>query len=296
MFHYTGAESLLSILERRQLWVSDIEFLNDETELRYAIDQLRAALSANRTELSAQGNETLDTQRQWEYNDALIEEIDRRFPKGRGSHNLWERMPYITSFCSHGDLLSMWRGYAHGPGFSIEFDSEILLDAFGEAPLQRGLTDEEHRRLRDLNHAVDAALLSVEYGREGAGAIIDALFDELGAQETIHSGTLAEHLLSRLMPDLARIKHPAFAEEQEVRLVVFRTGDHSPQPRLRAANGHLVPYYPLAFPHEAIRSIRVGPAVHRERSRLALEQRLGATPRGEYQHVRVDVSEAPLLY
>lgn len=294
VFHYTAADGLLGILETRHLWVSDIEFLNDVQEVRYGIDIVRAAFEQRRYELEnhrdPDDNEAL---RQWGETQSLLDALESRFPATGGFRNLWERMPYVTSFCGHGDLLSMWRGYAHGPGFAIEFDTSLILDALSPTPSQHGLTDDELVDLRDLNYAIDAAFHAVEYGDGGAREVIETV---LGEVETPGASTPADELLDRLMPRLSQIKHPAFAEEQEVRLVVFRTGDFSPQPRLRSANGHLVPYYPIAFPHEAIRSIRVGPSAYRDRSRIALERRLTSTARGEYSHVTVRVSEAPLLY
>lgn len=294
VFHYTAAESLIPILDSCQLWVTDIEFLNDEQELRYAVDLLRKAATARREEVQLGNPDDPVDQDEWARLQTLVQELDSRFPAQGGFRNVWERRPYVASFCGDGDLLSMWRGYAHGTGFAIEFDTAILLDALRVEPSRHDLSDREYEKLKDTNFAVDASFEAIEYGPTGLRDVIDLLIDgkDVGGTE-LWPGA---HPIDRIMPRLARTKHPAFAEEKEVRLLVFATGDFSPRPRLRAANGQLVPYFPVSFPHEAIRSIRVGPSPLRERSRVALERRFSASARGEFGHVRLEVSEAPLLY
>jgi hypothetical protein len=297
IFHYTGAASLLSIIENRQLWVTDIEFLNDDQESRYAVEKLREALIVNRHNLLDAGAESLDTDRFLSYNEAVLDGIDRRFPRRGGSRNVWERMPYVTSFCGVGDLLSMWRAYAHGPGFAIEFDTRVLQTSLGANPQQFGLTDEEFGELKLSNSGIDAHLLPIEYGARGADRIVKRLFEALEEEpRSAQAADVADRILNLMAADFARVKHPAFAEEHEIRLLLFLTGDLSPRPRLRAAQGHLVPYLPVTFPHEAIRSIRVGPSPYSERSRLALERRFAGSARAEYGHIEVSASEAPLLY
>ena len=34
IFHYTGLAAMVGIIEHQELWLSDIEFLNDSEELR----------------------------------------------------------------------------------------------------------------------------------------------------------------------------------------------------------------------------------------------------------------------
>lgn len=296
IFHYTSAAGLLGIVEKRQLWVSDIEFLNDQQEMRYAIEQLRAILADSREKIIYREPESPDTNRKMGYYDALLRAIDDHFPADDGFHNFWERIPYVASFCREGDLLSMWRGYTHGPGFAIEFDTKTLLDALSSEPHNSGLSGDEYEELRLFNCGVDADFFLVEYGKTGAEAVIFELFNKISIQRDPASSELADSVLNHHLVDFTRIKHPAFSEEQEVRFVVFRNGDLSPRPKLRAANGHLVPYYPLVFSHKAIRSIRVGPSMYRNRSRIALERWLHSSLRNEYGHVEVHTSNAPLLY
>lgn len=294
VFHYTAADSLIKILDSCQLWVTDIEFLNDEQEMRYGVELVREAAATRREEVRLANPDDPSTHSEWARLQSLVQELDTRFPAQGGFQNVWERRPYVASFCGDGDLLSMWRSYAHGTGFAIEFDTQIILDALRPEPSFYDLTGSELAKLKETNFAIDASFESIEYGDAGLRDVVDYLIE--GTAVAVPALWPGAHPIDRIMPQLARTKHPAFAEEKEVRLLVFATGDFSPRPRIRAANGQLVPYFPVSFPHEAIRSIRVGPSPLRDRSRVALERRFSTSARGEFGHVRLDVSKAPLLY
>lgn len=60
---------------------------------------------------------------------------------------LWEHLPFVASFCADGDLLSMWRGYADGSGFAVEFDTDVLRDALDGDVDKYGLTGPERQSL-----------------------------------------------------------------------------------------------------------------------------------------------------
>lgn len=282
IFHYTTADGLLGIIGARELWVTDIEFLNDAQEVRYTVGALEEALTAlaTGTDLAATLASTLRTT------------IERRFPATGEFRGIWESRAYVASFCREGDLLSMWRAYGGGPGFSIEFDTAILLDALSSEPQRYDLTDEEYDLLVHTNFGTQSTMLPVSYGKEQATAVASRVIDEM----SVGSDRDPDRLLDRFLVEFAGIKHPAFHEEGEVRLLVFPTGDFAPRPLLRVASGHLTPYHPVAFPHEAIRSITVGPATHQARSRTAIERRLESTARGEWGHLEIRTSDAPLLF
>lgn len=295
IFHYTSASGLLGILEQRELWVSDIEFLNDAKELRFAVELVRDSISARVDALKYEGDSKDDSVlRQIGFAERLLAALDERFPSTGGSRSVLEQLPYVASFCTDGDVLGMWRGYTGGQGYAIEFDAHRLLDSIGADPGQHDLMPEELNALRDQNSGLASRLSPIGYGEEAVETTLNFVLKKINSSMPL--AALVEQTIHRILPDLARYKHDAFAEEKEVRLIVFRNGDLSPTPRLRAANGHLVPYFPIAFPYSAVRSIRVGPSPHRERSRMALERWLPGSARGEYSHVQVSVSDAPLLY
>jgi hypothetical protein len=112
-YHYTTAQGLVGILESGSLWATNSRFLNDPTEIEYAIRLFR---------------------------HAGLHEIDAR-PAPRSFHaealkgwitnslNYYqeEAKVYVSCFCENGDLLSQWRGYgASGGGYAIGFAAEHI--------------------------------------------------------------------------------------------------------------------------------------------------------------------------
>lgn len=308
VFHYTSAAGLLGILNARQIWLSDIDFLNDAQEMKYAARALADAFG--KLVLDQHGDAPAQPEGPMLHRGLLstLFELYSRFglePPAElrarfsvpipGQTGPWEGFPFVASFCSEGDLLSMWRGYANGDGFAVEFDTQALLDAAAGTVEAYDLTEQEVESLRMNNFGVRSEFVPIAYGGEHLGETVEAAVAEMTVSGNDHVGVAADNLLCRLGPLLASTKHPAFQEEKEIRFMVFPEGDLSPRPMLRAGAGHLVPYLTIEFPHAAIRSIRVGPAAYRERSRDALGKFLSFRPRGEYEHLALHISETPLV-
>jgi hypothetical protein len=110
---------LLGILERRCIFATDVWFLNDAAEVRFAQKRMLERLRER---------SDLDANRGW-----LEELLDI------GSDSNRADSLFVTSFCEEPDLLSQWRGYGNG-GFAIGFEAERLAeleDRAGELSLVR---------------------------------------------------------------------------------------------------------------------------------------------------------------
>ena len=133
LYHYTSAVGLVGILERRLLFATDVWFLNDASEVRYAqtrmLERVRRHLGPDQPWLQ----ELLD-----------VSEARR----------CWLDEVFVASFCEEPDLLSQWRGYATG-GFAIGFAAERLA-ALNDGPGRPRLVQVDYgaeagrRRLRRL--------------------------------------------------------------------------------------------------------------------------------------------------
>lgn len=289
VFHYTNAEGLLGIMHARALWVTDAEFLNDPQEVRHAVGALEESLQQQveiaRRDADHRGHDSLQP---------LLDALRRRYPKGREFQGNRERTAYVTSFCREGDLLSMWRSYARGSGFSIELDTQIVLDVLtGDPTGTYDLTAAELERLKSDNFGVEAHFLTVRYDENNVRLLVDRITTEMWEGGTSGTAERAERLLDQFTLDFTGIKHDSFKEEEEERLVVFPTGDLSPAVRLRSSDGRLVPYIAVTIPHEAIRSVTIGPGGSRQQQRVALERHFGSSARGEWGHVEFKFSTTP---
>ena len=133
LYHYTSAAGLFGILERRVVFASDVFFLNDASEVRYAQRRMLARV-----------RQYLGPDQPW-LQELL--EISEAKPG-------WLDDVFVTSFCEDPDLLSQWRGYAAG-GFAIGFAADGLA-ALGGAPGAPRLVQVDYgaepgrRRLRKL--------------------------------------------------------------------------------------------------------------------------------------------------
>lgn len=177
--------------------------------------------------------------------DSPLEELFRGILFGRGTPRVEAPTEgtYVASFCRDGDLLSQWRNYAGGGGYAIGFDREALTS---QAEKWGG------------------TLIQVEYGGADPRSLLTS-----GVIEGRTDGTFFVPAPS----ELARFKHPAFAEENEWRIVVPAKGD-VPQ-RFRAGAFGLTPYIDLGLSSEPslIREVRLGPGAndpHGERALTSL--------------------------
>jgi hypothetical protein len=172
---------------------------------------------------------------------------------------------FVTCFCDQSDLLSQWRGYGGdlGGGVALGFDKEILgryledryglkqtdpddplspPDFFSGGPncdLQKCLYDEGQQR--DLLKRVLDAVISE--GEFDFSASIFKTFCDRGA---------------------ARLKHPAFFEENEWR-IVYRDYDVEDVLEFRSGRTMLIPYVKINISDllpVALKEVVLGPSPH----------------------------------
>jgi hypothetical protein len=225
LYHYTSAVGLYGMVERQQLWATNIAYLNDAEERTGFFDRrlpflLRAPIEAAVSELerSPEGRKQIarvggrdGVKRAW---------LDG-FPPILRSHTLNFDEPYTLSFCrpSDGDwedgLLSQWRAYGSDGGYAVVFDThQISLQCKAEQAF--------HYQLFTLG--------DVEYfGDDGAG---NARYSETLNYEKIVQGAVSKFILtadhSAFEPMYEPIavlsctyKHRGFREEAEVRIVAI---------------------------------------------------------------------------
>lgn len=298
VFHYTSLAGLVGIIENEELWLSDIEFLNDSEELRYAARLLHTAIM-NRIERDYGDQQPPGDDPTHRNLYATLFALEARFGIGVSRHSdsdsqqasaTWDNLPFVVSFCRNGDLLSMWRGYADTGGFAIEFETARLLGAFnrGDFGNSDSLTP-----LQLQNGFFAAELVPVIYGEAELQAELDDILGDITSLSANHPGVVAYYSVENLVSTFARIKHPAFFEEQEIRLIVSPTGDMTPTPSLRSGPHHLVPFEKICLPPDAIESITVGPSPYQDRNSKALGRRFEYLSRGT--RIQIRKSRVPLV-
>ena len=283
LYHYTSAEGLAGILQSRALWATDTAFLNDWKEIGYAADPLvqrmAAALEDNvrpffpngRVELPVQNPQSFPLKPGMELYERLMvlgaarSMIDHftgpnRAEIVRGNDLYLRGATFVSCLSKDHDQLGQWRGYGKG-GYAIGFRRDALA---GSAPI----------------------LGAVQYGESAIKALCDRVIEHFASIEIAPSdgyqlgqsdGHPAERVgyveaVSFCLPQVALVKHEAFAQENEWRLVVPRYDLDYSNIKVRAIGGRLIPYVECPFEDDAISEIVIGPGgdLHSERAVLAL--------------------------
>ena len=206
LFHYTSNEAFLSIIAKKEIWLSEFTLSNDALEGKW----LREVFIQQCKE---RGLSAYDQSR-------LLEELDLVSAVFGGA-----------GFCmsQEGDLLSQWRAYASdAAGVSIGFDHDYF-DRLG-------------RLRQERNDSFGVATKKVEYDLSKQKELIRSAFDkvvELVSQGAFKTPTIASPETSeeaakrkklfmdlslsfiQFFPLLYSLKNPAFIEEREWRLISY---------------------------------------------------------------------------
>ncbi len=252
LYHYTSRDGFKGILASKELWATEIRFLNDSTEFATAIDAVARELRARLDDLDS------------------AEERERAEGIFRDLESLEEAEYFVTSLTEEHDDLNQWRAYggAH-TGFALGFNVEGLV----------GLASQHGFELdRCLYRPMEHTLL--------AATIVDAALAWPAEGDRMNRRRRREfrRTMSHLAPFL---KNHHFRPENEWRLVSSPPFAFRATIRFRKRLSHRIPY--LRFPLVAadgsspLCSVTVGPspdfdAAKQSASILLKRLGLGSTP------------------
>ena len=249
LYHYCSTETFLSIVRNRTVRLSSLTLSNDTREGGVILDVLLQL--ARETDLDPYALSRLEAElrRAYEFFDGL-------------------------GFClsERGDLLSQWRGYADdGRGICIGFNS-VYLEKLGDILKDR---DQKSFRLHKLIYDPDAQREVAAKHFEKIKNLLDkgAFKSQLGSllvpttdddrskiRQATQDGVVA---VLTVMLRMFEIKNPAFAEEQEWRLVSFSyKQDRDASTSFRPCGDKIVPYFEVSLEEldiEPIGAVVLGP-------------------------------------
>jgi hypothetical protein len=215
LFHYTSPAGLLGICESKSIWATNVAFLNDLKETAHAQTVLETVV-ANRLEAPKYADRYSEQER-----DLLSRMLNF-------SREPWPFI-YVASLTEERDLLSQWRAYCPPTGgYAIGFPtSQLRVMAVAQGFTLTPCVYDYNMQYKLVGELVDYHLLRTYRDSTGAGAI----------DLEVSLKNFREELL-RLSPIL---KHSAFVEEREWRLIAFRWSN-APDILFRAQRGAIVPY------------------------------------------------------
>jgi hypothetical protein len=284
LHHYTDAFGVQGIVSSNSLWATATQFSNDLSEIEYAVSIAAEVIEetwSNKNRISP-----------WE--KVLAQHLVRLFHTPLHSFG----QPFIVSFCEDGDLLSQWRAYGSTSGFSLAFSPLVEHDELKLA-CKNGLRtmvkrviydpDKQRARLRFLvNHLIKLVngFSFVPASSQGADAHVELSL-----------------LLVLEMTDWAcAVKHQAFSEEKEWRIITYPKGatlvgvkpENYEGVFVRPTSRLLLPYMilePSPRKRLPLIEVRCGPSQFQDQSARALNILL--RKRG-YKNLPVTLSQVPL--
>ena len=264
LHHYTDAFGVHGIITSNRLWASAAQFSNDVSEIEYAVLiglEIVEELWGHKKNLSP-----------WE--QLLADHVRRVLTTPLHTFG----QPFIVSFCEDGDLLSQWRAYGQNSGFSLAFspltrnENDLLVCKDGFRTVVRKIVYEPDKQRARLRYALKNLIRLVNgfpfttTSPRGASAHVE----------------LSLILVLELTDWACTVKHEAFSEEHEWRIITYpqgatlvgmRTENYKgvfvrPTPKL------LLPYMvlePSSGKRLPIVGIRCGPSQLQEQSGRALK-------------------------
>jgi hypothetical protein len=132
LYHYTTMSGFLGITRTRVLWASDVRYMNDASELVYAVEVINEATTDTFKEV---GLGVLESVIRPTQQFAWVDEFPRDW------------YSFAVCFCEEGNLLSQWRGYGlvSGPGICLGFET-VLMERPANAYLRRVIYDPDEQR------------------------------------------------------------------------------------------------------------------------------------------------------
>lgn len=290
-FRYTSAGGLMGIINRRELWATESNYLNDSSEISFASNVLVSLLN----DRIAGGA----SERQRAVAERAVGLLRRAYSGPNTPDQYREDRAFIASFSRSDQSLTLWRAYGGRNGFCVGFDEQQLLELVGKdcypsaGDDEVGAEEQERQQALRANFHLEARFQEISYGV----AQVDSILEELLEISAGDADEKDESRLRETFRKLSGIKHIAFADERETRLVVQELGDFAPDPSVRLSSaGALVAYQKIVFPFDAVRCITVAPGANVAQTRRGLGSLLSTGGRGAWSHVEIRECEIPFVW
>jgi hypothetical protein len=267
LYHYTRQSGFIGIIEKKEIWATHTQYLNDQREYLHALDMVRNRIRELSEAADKAGREILDDM---ELGLSGIETMN----------------VCICSFSAVRDSLPQWRAYGTGSsGFAIGFSGADIAK---------------------IAQREQWYLAPCIYNPNGQHRLVDALVQEVFEQnlnrkitnspdvDELPAGGNLNAYLHRYAPIL---KDSSFQDEQEWRLISRPLTCRSENFSFREGPSMLVPYF--KFPlidsegYLPIHEVVVGPTPHPEQSKMSATSFL---IRNHRRRARVPVESSRVPY
>jgi len=256
LYHYTTVDAFLGIVEKQEIWASNIFYLNDTAEFHLAVTLARELLRAEMNRSNVGDKRSLKN---------VCNLLDEVRP------GTITKPVFVCSLSEVGDDLNQWRAYCRNGGVALGFRRKELQDltqkqGYGFAPQLVECIYEQDEQKQLIRSWVDRALTAVPQGSIGK---------KMSPQEV---DEYRVEFLKAILADKP-IKHKAFAHEKEWRLVMSPGPGIEGDERFGLRNRHdlIIPYWRFNLAPDKDKGIWrnakvvVGPNPHPYEMRAAIE-------------------------
>lgn len=259
LFHYTTQAGLLGIVDKKEIWATHTQYLNDRREFLHALEVFREELETLTREWDAERVKCFRG-----VSLTLLDDLSRM--------NVC-----VASFSEDADSLPQWRAYGGGAGFSLGIPGDHL----------RALVETE-------NSSLARCVYDAVKQRAIARALLEEAAEQILAGETNEFQPPGGNLQAYLLRFAPLFKHESFSGEREWRIITRPLMCTHPRFDFRPGVSKITPYYRFPLDHEQHRfglsEVVIGPTPHSEEALTAVKSLL---VRHDLREVSVRNSEVP---
>lgn len=275
LYHYTSSAVLKNILLNESVWITKSDFMNDEEEIKYAVDFVEEVVERHGR---------LDSR----IKNYMLEELEER-KKDYLFGNI-----HIMSFSKDGDSLALWTTYGKEDGYNIKFSREFFYDMFNSC------CNFVKEREDVCSYDFEIKVNKVIYDKKVQEEIINEILDEIDyldrnyMDERRKAGYI-DILIGYIMDYVTFFKHPAYESEGEYRIVlIFENEDYKyTLLKHRIFKGAFIPYIEIRIDVSYIKEIKIGPRNSFNLTMNGLKSLISTYPN---INARIKKSEIPLRF
>ncbi len=253
VYHYTSHDGILGVLRNKQVWATNIRFLNDASEGLHAVEYAQNAIE-NKIRRGGLSPDQI----------AALEAMKNAAGTAAARH-------YTASFSEEGDLLSQWRAYCPpNGGYALGIPSQQLIAMANEQNFWFVRCIYDHQsKYRLISELIERHLSYFVSGKTSLASPTD-WWNDVGwqfSQDLAQTGCI--------------FKHSSFSEEKEWRLVSGVIDETKTQIDFKTSSSRLVPYLkfnlaseqnPFLAEHNGVRfQIMAGPTSDRDLASIATQ-------------------------
>lgn len=280
IYHYTSPDGVLGILTTHKLWLSEITYMNDESEITYTFDLLKNILNENSDNISQS------------FREAIEKRVKKRTQLPSNLFDYVNRDSiFVACFSTKNDELSLWNYYTKTgsmAGYNIGFKVNKLVE--------KVISQLKVRHHFIYGKTICEKCKQKNYIKEAIEEY-NLLYQKMPTTEdkenVLKSFWGLIHIFSLFF------KKEAFKNENEYRFVITEYTDilqkrnRAFQINNRIQNGLIIPYIELDFDKGSVSEITISPTIKQISYKAGVESLLH---QNEYHQTQVKMSEIPLRY